>query len=205
MMIAFCHEEKAMMRNYSNKLYQPISLGEKLFKFRDVTPVPLLLLMFLVARPSVLTATVGLLVIFLGEVMRFYSVAYIGPVSRTRKGSLGGLITTGPFAWTRNPLYVGNFCIVVGFSFFAGVSWFFFLALGGFCFQYYFIIQYEESLLLAKFGDDYIRYKEKTPLFFPRRFPKKIEMTGDFNLAFKSEKRTLLSIFSVLILLLLFS
>ena len=143
--------------------------------------------------------------VVLGEALRIYSVAFIGPVSRTRKGSLGGLITTGPFAWTRNPLYVGNFLIVVGFLFFAGVLWLFFLALGGFCFQYYFIIQYEESLLFAKFGDDYIRYKEKTPVFFPRRFPKKVEMTGEFSLALRSEKRTLLSIFSVLILLLLFS
>ena len=194
-----------MFKNELRALVQPISLGKNLFKFRDFTPIPLVFLLVYVAQPSALTATLGILLILVGEVLRLYSVAFIGPVSRTRKGTLGGLITTGPFKWSRNPLYLGNLFIVAGVAFFAGVAWFFFIALGGFYFQYYFIIQYEESLLLTKFGDEYLQYKKSTPVFFPRKLPKKIETTGDFNLAFKSEKRTLVSIFSVLILLLLFS
>ena len=94
---------------------QSSSLGETFFKYRDYTPIPLILIVLFVAKPSVFTATLGTIVLTFGELFRIYSVAFIGSISRTRKESLGNqLITSGPFKWVRNPLYLGNFFIVFG-------------------------------------------------------------------------------------------
>ena len=113
------------MRFAINGPMPAVKLGKNLFKYRDYTPLPLLGVMFLVHDPSVLSATAGTVLVLLGECLRIYSVAFIGTVSRTRSGSLGAsLVREGPFKWTRNPLYLGNFIIVLGFACFVGVFWF---------------------------------------------------------------------------------
>jgi hypothetical protein len=81
-------------------------IGEKLFQWRDFTPIPLILLMLFAAEPGARSATVGLLLIVCGELFRVYSVAFIGSVSRTRgTGTTGGSGSTGsrPRACARPP------------------------------------------------------------------------------------------------------
>lgn len=135
---------------------EPKVFGKKLFELRDYTPVPLVLLMLFTAAPTALSATLGMLSIFLGEMIRIQSVAFIGAISRTRKSSTGdNLITEGPFGIIRNPLYVGNFFIVLGVGLYSGKLWLLALAVILFVVQYFYIVSYEESLLLEKFGDEY--------------------------------------------------
>ncbi len=60
-----------------------------------------------------------------GELLRLYAVAFIGSVSRTRSESTGAqVVTTGPFGYVRNPLYVGNFLITMGVTVYGGRAWF---------------------------------------------------------------------------------
>jgi protein-S-isoprenylcysteine O-methyltransferase Ste14 len=191
---------------HNEEMSQEASLGELFFRWRDYTPVPLVLLLLFVAKPTVLSATLGTLLIVLGELLRIYSVAFIGGISRTRKGSLGGhLVTDGPFRWVRNPLYCGNFIIVCGVAFFTSVFWFFLLALIGFAVQYYYIVLYEEKLLVDKFGEEFVAYTRAVPPWIPKRMPKaeEIDWPESFTAAIISEKRTLLAIVAVLVLLLL--
>jgi protein-S-isoprenylcysteine O-methyltransferase Ste14 len=178
-------------------------LGQKLFKLRDYTPIPLLLLLFLVQKPTILSATLGCLLICCGELFRIYSVAFIGGISRTRSESLGEqLVTSGPFQWMRNPLYVGNFFITLGISLFSGRLWFSVITVAFFCFQYYLIVGFEEQLLAKKFGAAYDVYRAKVPAWLPNKLPAldDVEWPTSFSAAIRSEKRTLGAIALVLTL-----
>jgi protein-S-isoprenylcysteine O-methyltransferase Ste14 len=73
----------------------------------------------------------------------------------------------GPYAYTRNPLYLGSFIMGLGFSIAAG-SW----ILGGifvalFLLVYLLVMRREEDYLRQKFGEVYARYAAQVPLFFP--------------------------------------
>lgn len=188
---------------------QYFNVGETLFQLRDYTPIPLIALLMFFATPSVISATLGLLLIVFGEIFRIYSVAFIGTVSRTRSSSTGSrLITTGPFAYVRNPLYVGNFFITAGIAVFSGTIWFIVLTVLAFAVQYFFIVEYEESILREKFGAEYDSYCKTVPAWFAKRRPKleEIEWPSPEGVvgSLKSEKRTLTAILAILILLLIF-
>ncbi len=181
-----------------------VRIGEWFFKSRDYTPIPLILLLLVYGQPTALTATLGFMLINFGELFRIYSVAFIGTVSRTRSHSTGQkLITTGPFAFVRNPLYVGNFGITAGFALFGGVVWLFAATVVLFCVQYHFIVRFEENLLIDRFGQDYADFCRTTPRWVPQRLPKleEIEWPDNFSASLKSEKRTLTTIFALLIIL----
>ncbi|MDP6934739.1 MAG: methyltransferase [Myxococcota bacterium] len=51
---------------------------------------------------------VGVALLAAGELLRITAVRHIGARSRTRQSQVGPLVTTGPYAYSRNPLYVGN-------------------------------------------------------------------------------------------------
>ncbi len=184
------------------------SWGSMLFQWRDYTPIPLILLALFFNGPTVLSATLGCISIAFGELFRIYSVAFIGGISRTRKGSLGGaLVQEGPFAWVRNPLYVGNFFIAMGFAIFSGS--FLVILLTGllFAMQYHFIVQYEEGLLLKRFGESYLQYKYTVPPWIPASLPKCEDIPSPpvLGAALRSERRTLSAIVGILLLLIVFA
>lgn len=180
--------------------------GQWFFKYRDYTPIPLIILLLVFAKPSALSATVGLSLVTLGELVRIYSVAFIGKISRTRKESLGGqLVTSGPFAYVRNPLYVGNFFISFGLALYSGSVGVSVLTAIMFAVQYYFVVSYEEHLLSEKFGNAFDEYRSSVPPWIPTRLPKptEIEWPDSFGAAIQSEKRTLTAIAVVILGILL--
>jgi protein-S-isoprenylcysteine O-methyltransferase Ste14 len=193
-----------MMNEWAKMTQEEV--GEKFFQWRDYTPLPLIALMFVVAHPSAVSATFGLLVITAGELIRVYAVSFIGGVSRTRTRSTNqSLITDGAFSIVRNPLYVGNFLITTGAAVYSGVPWMVVLAAIAFYFQYHYIVLYEESLLKAKFGAEYSEYCKRVPRWWPAKMPEfdKLPWPETFAPALKSEKRTLLAILCVVLLLMI--
>ncbi len=70
------------------------------------------------------------------------------------------LITSGPFAWSRNPIYVGNTLLVLGAGLFFGKLWLIILAPIAALITQKLAIEREERHLAAKFGaawDDYAK------------------------------------------------
>lgn len=146
-------------------------LGEWLFRHRTALPLPIaaviLGLRVAQAPPSALLVTAGVAVTAAGELIRLWGVHHIGAISRTRSDRLGPLVATGPFALIRNPLYVGNILIWVGFALAARLVWLaplIVLLLGA---EYHAIVRWEESLLLSRLGDAYRDYAARVPRWLP--------------------------------------
>ena len=95
-------------------------VGGWLFRKRTSIPLPIVAALLLIpptaagARADWLPLA-GVPVVLLGEWIRMWGVHHIGSVSRTRTERLGPLIDHGPFAMVRNPLYIGNILLWLGF------------------------------------------------------------------------------------------
>ena len=118
---------------------------------------------------SPLRWVLGLAFVVAGEWLRLAGVAAAGTVTRRRSRKVQRLVTYGPFAWSRNPLYNGNFLVWVGFGIISGVLWFLPIAVLIFAIEYTLIVRYEEGVLESIFGAEYLAYKERTPRWIPRQ------------------------------------
>jgi protein-S-isoprenylcysteine O-methyltransferase Ste14 len=176
-------------------------IGAVLFRHRGWLP-----LLFL-GIPLVMPGTtspfrwqVGLALIVIGEAIRLAGVAAAGTVTRRRSRNVQRLVTYGIFAWVRNPLYIGNFLIWIGFVTISGVLWFLPIAVLLFAVEYELIVRYEEGVLESIFGRDYLEYKNETPRWIARP-PRGAQPVGEYHWreAFKSEISTFLQ-YAVLIL-----
>ncbi len=101
-----------------------------------------------------------------GQLLRFWAAGVI-PKYRTLTLDAPKLVTWGPYAHSRNPLYLGNALMGCGWSLMVGWLW-----LPAFAVVYWIIyslaiIPYEEQFLLARFGDEYLDYQTRTPPLVP--------------------------------------
>lgn len=175
-------------------------IGSVLFRNRGWLP-----LLFL-GIPLILPGTtsprrwiIGGILIVAGEAFRLAGVAAAGTTTRRRSRNVQTLVTHGAFAWSRNPLYNGNFLIWMGFVVISGVLWFLPLAMLLFATEYSLIVRYEEGVLESIFGREYLEYKQCTPRWVPGR--PKYESSGELKWreAFKSEISTFLQYLVLLI------
>ena len=104
-----------------------------------------------------------------GEAIRLAAVQHIGTISRTRTDRLGPLVRTGPFALVRNPLYIGNILVWVGFALTARLVWMAPVILVLLALEYHAIVKWEEDLLLARRGEEYREYCAEVPRWFPAK------------------------------------
>lgn len=146
-----------------------VRLGRFLFRWRGWTAVPLALLLVLFAKPTAAWAIPGAAAILAGEAIRLRALRYIGGASRSRRLGAERLVTEGPFARHRNPLYCGNFLLTTGFSLLSGRLWFLLVPAILFPIQYWPIVMAEEAALRDAFGERFVEYARRTPRFVPRR------------------------------------
>ncbi len=181
-----------------------LEIGENLFQWRNYTIIPAMMILLLFSSTSARSATIGTILIMLGSFARIYTVAFMADDLSDNAGA-DQLITAGPFALVRNPLYISNLIITLGVVFYSGVVVLGTLVLAFFVFQYHCITKYEESSLLAKFGDEYQRYMERVPAWFPLKFPiaDDFPVPPSFSAAFVAEKRSIAAIGVILFLLML--
>ena len=78
------------------------------------------------------------------------------------------LVTSGPYAYTRNPMLTGVFALLFGFGIFYGsVSLIFIFTPVFILFSYWELKYIEEPELEKRLGQEYIEYRKRTPMFFP--------------------------------------
>ena len=168
-------------------------IGAVLFRHRGWLPVPFLLVPLVAAGTAdAMNWILGAVFVVIGESIRLAGVAAAGTVTRRRSRTVQRLVTYGIFAWMRNPLYVGNFLIWMGFTVISGVLWFLPVAIVLFGIEYTLIVRYEEGVLESIFGDEYLSYKARTSRWIPR--PPGTDEDGEHHWgeAWKSEVSTFL-------------
>ena len=171
------------------------------FRYRSYTPLPFLAVMVVFARPTVWSIVAGIVLMTLGEALRFWGVSIVGAETRTT-GTVGGtyLITSGPFAFVRNPLYLGNMMLYagVGVMSMALFPWLIAVAVLWFYIQYWLIVTREEEYLASTFGEAYGEYLKNVPRFFPRLRPYRSTLPSpkrtNLREGLASERRTLQAI-----------
>jgi protein-S-isoprenylcysteine O-methyltransferase Ste14 len=147
---------------------RPARIGAVLFRNRGWLPVPFLIVPLLSAGGiSRLGIVIAAMLIAVGEAWRLWGVATAGTVTRRRSRNVQKLVTHGPFALSRNPLYNGNFLIWMGFVTLSGAWWFLPVAVLLFAVEYFFIVRYEEGVLESTFGEEYLAFKRRTPCWLP--------------------------------------
>ena len=126
------------------------------------------------AQPTIWTLVVGAIVALPGLGLRAWASGHL------KKNE--SLATTGPYAYTRNPLYLGSFIMGLGFTIAAGrvflVLIFVIMILG----IYLPVMRVESQTLSELFGRKYQRYAREVPLFWPRFSPYRQNET-DFDKA----------------------
>ena len=181
--------------------------GNFLFKYRSYTPIPLALYILYNSHPEIQNILIGFILIAIGESLRMWAVSYAGGITRTTNVGAPSLCTSGPYGYTRNPLYIGNMIIYSGVVFVAGslnilsmliVTWAFFII------QYYLIINLEQNTLIDIFGKEYKNYMNNVPIFFPRLTSWKNKdkyIPMKFSKTIKTEKRTLQNIILLILII----
>ena len=131
---------------------------------------------FVFARPQGRLLLWSLLAVVPGLWLRAYAAGYVKKNAE--------LTRTGPYAYTRNPLYLGSMLIAFGFAVAAGRIWLGVLLLGLFLAIYWPVILSEEAYLSSAFAG-FGEYARAVPRLLPRltaaRFPPADAGSGRFS------------------------
>jgi len=151
-----------------------IRFGGLAYRYRQYLSMALLAVSIVVARPLTASPAVNtalhagaFALVILGGALRSWAMGHHTWRRVHGEGSQRRLITSGPYALVRNPLYLGTLLISGGIALMSG-SW----AVIGvylvlFWAGYAAIILWEESRLDRQFGDRYRAYFEKVPRLIP--------------------------------------
>jgi protein-S-isoprenylcysteine O-methyltransferase Ste14 len=148
--------------------------GELLFRWRSFTPIPLLVVAIPLLWRSrggggVSWAALGLCCCAAGQALRAWVLGQVpnGTSGQNERLIATELNTAGPYARTRNPLYLGNFLITLGLCFAAHDLALLLLVCALFAVQYRAIIAAEEGFLRERFGARFDEYRARVPRFWP--------------------------------------
>lgn len=169
-----------------------------LVRWRVRMAIPAALVVLIFAQPTRLSLIIGLFLCLLGLLLRSWASGHLNKNT--------SLATSGPYRFSRNPLYLANLVLGLGLVVAANslICWLIFLL--------YFLVFYPATILKEQqkmaelFPQEYGEYERKVPLFFPRlrtSFPPK---TQKFSLALyfqNKEYRAALAILGFLLLLFL--
>jgi len=176
-------------------------IGRKLFPYRGLVWGGVGFLVFCLARPCWSLFSYGLLLVLGGEILRLWGVGYIKNYRGDMESEVCQLVTSGPYAYMRNPLYLANGIIGIGITFLSGLWWSTVLFLLLFVVLYGTIVKAEEAFLEERFQDKYRLYRECVPAFGWRLPPYRGEkQTFSWRIILKEEVTTLVTLFLVTLL-----
>jgi protein-S-isoprenylcysteine O-methyltransferase Ste14 len=123
-------------------------------------------LFVLFARPRPVTLAIGAPISLIGLGIRAWGSGHL------RKND--ALAVTGPYAYTRNPLYLGSFVMGLGFTVAAGRWWLVIPFVALFLGIYLPVMRVESGTLAQLFGKNFQEYSQAVPMFLPRLTPYRV-------------------------------
>lgn len=151
-----------------------VRIGNFLFRYRNGLFPAAYLLLFFPSRALFenywLALALGFSIAFAGQLVRALTIGleYIVRGGRNRQVYADKLVQGGVFAHCRNPLYLGNYLILLGVGIAANSVLFLCVAIPFFTFAYWAIIAAEESYLRSKFGMEFDEYCLKVNRVIPK-------------------------------------
>jgi len=138
-------------------------LINKIYRWRIRAALLFLILVIALAEPTLYSLGAGILITILGLLLRAWACKHI------RKDKK--LAVSGPYRYTRNPLYLGNLILGIGIAVGSFSLW------ATLVFGAYFLVFYTIAVLKERdrmeslFPEEYREYRKNVPLFFPRLRP----------------------------------
>ena len=114
-----------------------------------------------------LTGSIGVVLCAAGIALAIWARIHLGknwgiPMSSKKDAEL---ITTGPYALVRHPIYTGVLCAALGSALAEGIIWLFFFIL--FCAYFLWSAKIEEKIMYEQFPVEYPLYKKRTKMLIP--------------------------------------
>jgi len=105
----------------------------------------------------------GYVLVFVGLGFAFSAVSQFGKMHTTLDphGSVKAIVTSGPYRFSRNPIYLGFVCTLIGLPLALGNYWGAVLSPIFVVSMFQLVIRHEESYLEGKFKDVYTSYKSR--------------------------------------------
>jgi len=157
-------------------------LSAFVFKNRGALLALPAVLLVIFGRPDAFGIWIGLPIAVAGELLRCWAVGYSGVTTLNDAVVAPELVTAGPYAYVRNPLYIGNFITAAGFAIaFTGANpaatrtALIAVALGTMIAVYATIIPHEENFLRSRFGEPFVRYCNDVARIIPRLKPASVQ------------------------------
>ena len=130
------------------------------------------------SKPTLTTLLAGGVIALIGILIRAWASGHIHKASE--------LAVSGPYAYTRNPLYLGSLFLGLGFTVAAGVWWLAILFVALFLGIYLPVMRVEVEDIRRIFGVEFDEYERNVPLFVPRLTVwRKTDRTFDLSLYLK--------------------
>jgi protein-S-isoprenylcysteine O-methyltransferase Ste14 len=157
------------------------SAGAFFARWRVRLSYPLAILVLLFARPTPRSILWGAVIGLLGLFIRARAAGHL------HKQEV--LTVTGPYAYTRNPLYFGSAVLTVGAAVAMHSSISAVILCGYFALFYSIVMRREEAELRRHHGAAFDEYANAVPLFFPRLRPVKLSFAGAGSFSFAQYKK----------------
>lgn len=158
---------------HNEEAYRAMS-WKRLTKPRFLFVYPLLAALFLSAHVTERSLRLGAIVLILGELLRLWANGYVGhvKVNATIKSrgdrKIGRLITGGPYACVRHPLYLGTLLLGAGFCLMVNSVWVALAAILGFLMTYATKMSEEERIIANEYPKEYAQYRASVRRLIPR-------------------------------------
>lgn len=142
-------------------------------RFRQFLGVSFIVLASFAGEPRAALFALGVVLVLLGIVVRLWASGHV------KKNKV--LATTGPYAYVRHPLYVGNLTLLFGFAI-ASALWWTTPLLGAFALAFYPpAIRAEDAKLQRKFGEQWELWRARTRALIPRLTPYQAGQRGSWS------------------------
>ncbi len=139
-----------------------------IFKLRGYLMIPPVIFVILCTWGEIekdwLVFGLGGAIFALGFALRVWAQMHIHYRLKTKKM----LTTTGPYAYTRNPLYIANTVMLAAVCMLSELFWFAPIQILYCAAVYSFVVRFEEEHLTQKYGTAYLNYVNEVPRWFPR-------------------------------------